>query len=102
MHQTSPVSDPPDALVDALQTGDRLSYHPETATAEIARFHLALPKAQAAVAQIGTIFNSILEEHLRLYSPERWLPGGMNMAALKQSRTEAMTRALKMAADAGR
>ena len=60
------------------------------------------PKAQAAVAQIGTIFNSILEEHLRLYSPERWLPGGMNMAALKQSRTEAMTRALKMAADAGR
>ncbi|MGD0831328.1 MAG: TIM-barrel domain-containing protein [Terracidiphilus sp.] len=102
MHQTSPVSDPPDALVDALQTGDRLSYHPETAQAEIARFRQTLPQAQAAVAHIGAIFDSILEEHLRLYSPERWLPGGLNMTALKQTRTEAMTRALKLADDAGR
>jgi alpha-glucosidase len=102
LHQTSPVSDPPDALVDALQTGDRLSYYPETAPAEIARFREALPKAQAAVAQIGAIFDSQLEDHLRRYSPERWLPGGMNMPALKQSRTEAMTRALKLAAEAGR
>jgi hypothetical protein len=102
MHQTSPVSDPPDALVDALQTGDRLSYHPETAQAEMARFREALPKAQAAVARIGAAFDSQLEDHLRRYSPERWLPGGMNMAALKQSRTEAMTRALKLAAEAGR
>jgi alpha-glucosidase len=102
MHQTSPVSDPPDALVDALQTGDRLSYHPEIAPAELAHFREALPKAQAAVARIGAAFDSQLEDHLRRYSPERWLPGGMNMAALKQSRTDAMTRALKLAAEAGR
>jgi alpha-glucosidase len=102
MHQTSPVSDPPDALVDALQTGDRLSYHPETAQAEMAHFRQALPKAQAAVAQIGAVFAGQLEDHLQRYSPERWLPGGMNMAALKQSRTEAMTRALKLVAQAGR
>ena len=102
MHQTSPVSDPPDALVDALQTGDRLSYHPEIAPAELARFREALPKAQAAVARIGAAFDSQLEDHLRRYSPERWLPGGMNMVVLKQSRADAMTRALKLAAEAGR
>jgi alpha-glucosidase len=102
MHQTSPVSDPPDALVDALQTGDRLSYHPEIAPAELARFREALPKAQAAVARIGAAFDSQLEDHLRRYSPERWLPGGMNMVVLKESRTDAMTRALKLAAEAGR
>jgi alpha-glucosidase len=101
MHQTS-VSDPPDALVDALQAGDRLSYHPETAQAEMAHFREALPKAQADVARIGEAFDSQLEDNLRRYSPERWLPGGMNMAVLKQSRTEAMTRALKLAAEAGR
>jgi alpha-glucosidase (family GH31 glycosyl hydrolase) len=102
MHQTSPVSDPPDALIDALQTGDRLSYHPEAAQAEMAHFHQALPKAQNAIVQIGAAFDSQLEDHLRRYSPERWLPGGMNMAALKQSRTDAMTKALKLAAEAGR
>jgi alpha-glucosidase len=102
LQATSPVSGPPDALIDPMQTGDRLSYHPETAPAEIARFRQTLPKAQAAVAQIGAAFDSQLEDHLLRYSPERWLPGGMNLPALKQSRREAMTRALKLAAEAGR
>jgi alpha-glucosidase len=102
LQATSPVSGPPDALIDPMQTGDRLSYHPETAQAEIARFHQALPKAQAAVAQIGAAFDSQLEDHLLRFSPERWLPGGMNLPALKQSRTAAMNRALKLAADVER
>jgi alpha-glucosidase len=102
LQATSPVSGPPDILVDAMQTGDRLGYHPETAQAEIARFHRILPQALAAVTRIGPVFDSQLEDHLLRYSPERWLPGGMNLPALKQSRTEAMTRALKLAAEAGR
>jgi alpha-glucosidase len=102
LQATSPVSGPPDILVDALQTGDRISYHPETAQSEIARFHHTLPPALAAVNQIGALFDSQLEDHLLRYSPERWLPGGMNLPALKQSRTDAMTRALKLAADVGR
>jgi len=102
LQATSPVSGPPDILVDAMQTGDRLGYHPETAQAEIARFHRILPQALAAVTRIGPVFDSQLEDHLLRYSPERWLPGGLNLPALKQSRTEAMTRALKLAAEAGR
>ena len=49
MQQTLPVAAPPDPLIDAMQTGDRLSYHPEHALEEIAHFHEVLPKAQAAV-----------------------------------------------------
>ncbi len=33
-----PVTWSPDALIDAMQTGDRLSYHPENVQAEIAHF----------------------------------------------------------------
>jgi len=96
MHQTSPASDPPDELVDAMQAGDRLSYHPENAQQEIAHFHAALPKAQAAIAQIGDGFAARVEEMLKRYSPERWLPTGINMQALKQSRLSAMARAEKL------
>jgi len=56
MNETNPISEPPDVLVDAMQTGDRLSYHPETAVEEIARLHEELPKAQAALAEIGKAF----------------------------------------------
>jgi alpha-glucosidase len=50
MHQ---ISDPPDPLIDAMQTGDRLSYHPERCPEQIAHFHDVQPKAQAAVAAVG-------------------------------------------------
>jgi len=44
MRGTSPVSDAPDVLVDAMQSGDRMSYHPEGAQEEIAHFHKVTPK----------------------------------------------------------
>ena len=52
LRQTSPLSDAPDILVDAMQAGDRLGYHPEQAQEEIVHFHKVLPQAQAAVAEI--------------------------------------------------
>jgi alpha-glucosidase (family GH31 glycosyl hydrolase) len=52
----SPVSDAPDVLIEAMQTGDRLSYHPERAVAEIAHLHKIVPEAQAAVAAIDSTF----------------------------------------------
>jgi hypothetical protein len=48
MQQTSPIAAPPDVLIDAMQTGDRLSYHPERAQEEIAHLREVLPKTQAA------------------------------------------------------
>ncbi len=62
LQQTWPVSAPPDALIDAMQTGDRISYHPQHAEEEIAHFHQELPKAQAAVAAIAPTFTQRLNE----------------------------------------
>ncbi|HEV2325143.1 MAG TPA: DUF5110 domain-containing protein, partial [Terracidiphilus sp.] len=60
MQQTWPVSAPPDALIDVMQTGDRLGYHPERAAEEIAHFHNELPKAQAAITAIALAFEQNL------------------------------------------
>jgi alpha-glucosidase (family GH31 glycosyl hydrolase) len=45
LNQTFPLAWSPDELTDVLQTGDRLSYHPETASAELTHLKTALPQA---------------------------------------------------------
>jgi len=102
MHATSPASDPPNELVDAMQAGDRLGYHPETAQEEIARFHQALRKAQAAIAAIGVDFAEQLEDRLKRYSPQRWLPTGIDMETQKKSRLDAFAKARRLVDEAGK
>jgi Glycosyl hydrolases family 31/Domain of unknown function (DUF5110) len=102
MRDSEPGGDPPDILVDAMQAGDRLGYHPENAAGEIAHFHEVLPKAQAAVAEIGATFANHLEERIKLYSPERWIPGALDVAAVKKRCMEAMAKAEKLMAEAGK
>jgi alpha-glucosidase len=102
MHKTEPVSDPPEALVDAMQSGDRLGYYPEKAVEEIAHFHQMLPKAQAELAAIGADFASHVDEFIKRYAPEKWLPGKQNLNALEQSRIDAMARAQKLVTEAGK
>jgi alpha-glucosidase len=100
MHQTWPVSDPPDALIDAMQTGDRLSYHPEKAQEEIAHFHDALPKVQAAIAEIGATFTQRLEDYAKRLLADSWRPAGLDMVAQKQRRTDAVARAERLGTEA--
>jgi len=102
MHQTQPAADAPDPLIDAMQAGDRLSYHPENAVAEIAHFHEVLPKAQASVSEIGATYAEHLEERIKRYSPEKWLPKGIDMETQKQHRLDAMARALKLMDEANK
>jgi alpha-glucosidase (family GH31 glycosyl hydrolase) len=102
MHQTQPVADAPDPLIDAMQSGDRLSYHPETAQAEIAHFHDVLPKAQSALAYINATFPSFVEKRILQYSAEKWRPGGMDLENQKQHRLDAMARALRLVEDANK
>lgn len=66
MQQTWPVSAPPDPLIDVMQTGDRLGYHPERADQEIAHFHAELPKAQSAVAAMAPAFERDLSQAARI------------------------------------
>jgi alpha-glucosidase (family GH31 glycosyl hydrolase) len=100
MHQTQPAGDAPDLLIDAMQSGDRISYHPETAQAEIAHFHEVLPKAQAALTDIGATFAKHVEERILKYSAEKWRPGGMDLEIQKQHRLDAMARAQRLVDDA--
>ena len=44
-----PFSNVPEELVDAAQTGDRMSYHPDTAAKQMAHYREVLPKAKAKV-----------------------------------------------------
>jgi Domain of unknown function (DUF5110) len=53
LNQTWPLGWTPDALVDAMQTGDRLTYRPQTAGAELTHLHSVLPLALAAVQDMA-------------------------------------------------
>jgi alpha-glucosidase len=100
MHQTWPVSDPPDILVDAMQAGDRLGYHPERAQEEIAHFHDVLPKAQAEIARIGADFAQHLKDYADRMAASNWRPAGADMETEKQRRADAMDRAERLVAEA--
>lgn len=49
LNETWPLGSSPDNLIDAMQSGRRLTYHPVTASKEIAHYRDVLPKAQAQV-----------------------------------------------------
>jgi alpha-glucosidase len=98
MHQTWPVSSPPDILVDAMQAGDRLGYHPEKATEEIAHFHEVLPQAQSAVETIGQTFAQRLDDALKHMGNNKL----QDAEAQKQHRLDAMAKAQKQVSEAGK
>ncbi len=100
MQATWPVSDPPDDLIDAMQTGDRLSYHPERAEEEIAHLHEVLPEAQSAVSGIGASFADKVDTYLERMGRGPLLP--TDMEAEKQRRLDAMARAQSLMSEAGK
>jgi alpha-glucosidase len=99
MHQTWPVTSAvPDEVIDAMQSGDRLGYHPERAEEEIAHFHKALPAAQAAVAEIAGDFSTRVETYANNMAKSNWRPA--NMDEQKQKRIDALARAQKLISEA--
>ncbi|MGA7342438.1 MAG: TIM-barrel domain-containing protein [Terracidiphilus sp.] len=100
LQNTSPVAMPPDALTFAMQSGDRLSYYPERAQAEIAHFHEVLPKAQAAVEAMEGDFVK------RLNDASVTIGGAsdvhLDLAAEKQKRLDLLHRAEAMVVEAGK
>jgi len=53
LNQVWPLGWSPDALIDAMQTGDRLSYHPQNAAAELDHLYAVLPQALAALEDLA-------------------------------------------------
>jgi alpha-glucosidase len=99
LQQTWPVAAPPDPLIDAMQSGDRLGYHPERAVEEIAHFREVLPMAQAAVAAVGTNFEQRTNDYAKRMESNSLRPA--NMDEQKQARLHAMQRAEAMVKAAG-
>jgi alpha-glucosidase (family GH31 glycosyl hydrolase) len=98
----SPISDAPDILIDAMQTGDRLSYHPEQAEAEITHLHKILPQAQAAVAAIDAAVPAQVEAWVarEKVQPSEGIPVDYNKEA--QRRLAAVKKAVAQVSDAGK
>jgi len=100
LQKTWPVAAPPDPLIDAMQTGDRLGYHPENATAEIEHLHQVLIDAQQAVDRIQSTFASRLDDYSKHLSTDNLR--GIDLEAQKKNRLDAMTRAVQLLQQAGR
>jgi alpha-glucosidase len=95
----------PDPIVDAMQSGDRLSYHPEKAAEELAHFHATIPQAQNAIATVDKELRQRIDEAMKWVADETRNMGSdipFNADAQKQRLLDALARAQKLAAEAGK
>jgi alpha-glucosidase len=100
LQQTGPVAGPSNALVDAMQTGDRLSYYPERIERELAHFHDALKQAQSDVAALDKEFEQRLTDTSRRIGGSTWAPA--DIESEKQKRRDALHRAEALLAEAAK
>ena len=80
-----------------MQTGDRLSYHPELAKEEITHFHNVLIQAQTSLGTLKPVFLD------RLNNPRRGSGSNASSAeqeAQKQRRLDTFKRAEQLVAEA--
>jgi alpha-glucosidase len=97
LNTTPPVAAPPDILIDAMQTGDRLGYRPELAQKEIKHFHEEMPRLQAAVDTLVGEAQKRLDEFAK--HPPRHEVGTTDIQAEIQKRSDALARAQKLVGD---
>jgi hypothetical protein len=100
MQQTGPVAGPSNALVDAMQTGDRLSYYPGRIDGELVHFRDALKQAQADVAGLDKEFEQRLSDTSRRIGGSTWAPA--DIESEKQKRRDALHRAEALLAEAAK
>jgi alpha-glucosidase (family GH31 glycosyl hydrolase) len=100
LQQTSPVAVPPDVLIDAMQTGDRLGYHPERTVEEVSHLHEILPKAQATVAAMEPSFTQHLDDYAKQMATNPLRPADMDAA--KQVRLDDLRRAERLVVEAAK
>ena len=72
LNQTFPLAWSPDALIDVMQTGDRLNYHPETVSQELTHFHAELPKAIEQVEKMKTAITPEVQTKIAKTLGEDW------------------------------
>jgi alpha-glucosidase len=100
MQATGPVAGPSLALIDAMQSGDRLSYFPERIDSELAHFREALQQAQADVAALDKGFEQRLSDTSRRIGGAALAPA--DVESEKQKRRDALHRAEALLAEAAK
>jgi hypothetical protein len=100
LQQSSPFASAPDSVIDAMQTGDRLTYHPELATEEITHYHNVLLQAQASLGTLKPLFLARLNNDPRRNTTSN--VSSAEQAAQKQRRLDTFKRAEQLAAEAGK
>ena len=100
MQATGPVAGPSLALIDAMQSGDRLSYYPEKIADELAHFREALKQAQADVAALDKEFEKRLSDTSRRVGGATLAPA--DVESEKQKRRDALHRAEALLAEAAK
>jgi alpha-glucosidase (family GH31 glycosyl hydrolase) len=97
LNQQWPFAWSPDPLIDAWQTGDRLSYRPLTARDELSQFAQKYAAAEASVQQlldsVASLSNDQLTEQLVKYH------GGKTVSVRAQHYRESLKRALAQLKD---
>jgi alpha-glucosidase len=97
-----PVDSPPEVLVEAMQTGDRLGYHPDRAVEEIAHLHETLLKAQAAVAAIDSDFAARLDAYITRMKAHPSFDIPVDYEAEAKRRLDAMAKTHMQVDEAGK
>ena len=102
LNTMSRMTAPPDPLVDAMQSGDRLGYHPEQATEELAHFRSVLAQAQSAVTGADNQLRQRIDEVVKWTVDEHKNMGGepLNQDAQRQRWLDALARAEKLVSEA--
>ena len=100
LNMTPPAAAPPDILINAMQTGDRMDYHPELAQKEIAHFHEILPQAQSAVDKLVVDAQKHLDELAQRASQHSAVQ--VDIPSEKKKRADALSRAAKLVNDVGK
>jgi Domain of unknown function (DUF5110)/Glycosyl hydrolases family 31 len=98
MQQTGPVAGPSIALIDAMQSGDRLSYYPDKIETELPHFDATLKQAQADVTVLDKEFEKRLSDSSRRIGGATLAPA--DVESEKQKRRDALHRAEALLAEA--
>jgi len=97
LQKTWPVGAVPDVVIDAMQSGDRLGYHPERAQDELKHFHQILPQAQSAVEKLSQGVKQRLDDFAKRMSHDNANSG--EIEAQMQRRLNALDRAQSLIHD---
>ncbi len=100
MQETGPVAGPSDALVDAMQSGDRLSYYPERIATELTHLHDALGQARSDLAALDKDFENRLSDTSRKVGGATLAPA--DVESEKQKRRDALHRAETLLVEAAK